>query len=452
MFLDKKKGDIVTEFVVLIIVAVILIFVVTSFGAKIWSSFFPDEDKSTLKSFEVLFSIVEAKSVSPLQYDSTMVNLYLADDYNIAFFTDGKANCREKHWYGPTVTIYNAPSDCETGKQCLCLYDDTPEIALSKKDKHVVKCQSITNVMKIDKEHFFLNDRICGSPEAYSSYIVAKRNVAGSSYLYMIPDNDSNRKLDENWSIPMCTNNANSLCYGEGDGAIVTFNDDTHMELLYNYCKTQQNVLSTSIRCIYNKGTTGADDRGCDIDCKYGEASSENIKSCNEFNKAYFGKTKYLSKDWSYKYYYMCSNSIKYYTNMKCKLNQWSAYICKNSVDGAENSKCHPPTTVDCKLEYIDPDVLVGTGQFITLYDTANPDCKKYMDTNYYPGKSTIWACKSDIVGCEAFVMNKKVDCSLKYLSDSNRIYWITYYDAKIPDCDSQIKNLFEIAYFCTTA
>jgi hypothetical protein len=471
MFLDTKKGNIVAQFVVLIVIAVIMIFVVTAFGAKIWSSFFPNEDKSSLSSFEALFSVIEAKSVSEAQYDSTILNIYLKKDYNIAFFTDGKANCAETHWYGPTVTIFNAPSECETGKQCLCLYDGELNRNRGKEDKNLVKCHTIAKTMKIDRDYFYLNNGICGSPDRYNSYIIAKRIVTTTPYLYVLPDNEGNRTLDEKWKIPMCNtpSDRGSLCLGKSDESVVTFNDDINMTMLYDYCK-KENIISTSIKCKYYDGTTGADVRGCKLDCDYGSITHETLRSCSNFNKN-FGPNneKYVSKNQNYRYYYMCDHDADYYKN-GCDISQWNVYICKASVDGAQNDDCYPYDLADmceasdgtnipdcyvtkeywitvCDIEYANADGLYSTdGKFIISYNINNANCKAYMDKNYYTNKGTVYACKSDIQGCRTFITTNKDSCSLKYMS-ANDNYWITYYDSK---CDSQVKNLFEIAYFCT--
>jgi len=457
MFLKGKKGDIVLMQIILIIIAVIMIFVVSSFGAKIWSTFFPNDDKSSVKSFSALYYIINAEAVSPLDYEMSPIGIYLKKGYYIAFFDGPTLKCSRTETYvmGTTTSStttstleYHMPSTCIPGKQCLCLYSDSPELKESKKDKSVIECDSINNKFNIDPTYFDLNNNLCtGSNMDYQGYLIIKTVNNTKPYVYVLKDTDDNRKESATWSVPVCTNDASSLCYGKKDGSVVTLNDDAGLKSIYNTCiKDPAKYKSTSVQCTYV-----ADKRTCRVNCSYGDVTAKcgtDYGSCEDFNQL-DGIAKYISKDTDYQYYYMCNND-KDYCNHGCQVYPWEVYIIKDagSSDGsAMYNTLDPETQKNCNLKYID-DIEGKYGRFLSSYNTSNPSCVDAINKVFYPDTRRMLACKSDALSCENFVTAKRTDCSIKYLSDGDKI-WITYYDLT---CDAEVKGLFSEAYFCASS
>ena len=153
MFLQGKKGseDIVLKAIIVIVVAIIMIVIVTSFGTKILGIFFPNGDKTTMKSFDLLYNVMDLEAESSLGYDLTPVTLYMTKGYCVVLFDSPVKSFKETSVtdtssYGiansSTYDLqYAAPDECgKTPKdQCLCLYDGEPSSDLGKKEKNLVE-------------------------------------------------------------------------------------------------------------------------------------------------------------------------------------------------------------------------------------------------------------------------------------------------------------------------
>ena len=490
--LKTKKGNLVAQFVVLIIIAVILIFVVTSFGAKIWQAFFPNADKSTIKSFDAIFNVINTKAISTLDHDSTTMNTYLKDDYRIIFFeSTGRLDCKIDYWGSPALATYYAPKVCTPGKQCLCLYKKPPTIAASNdmkaREQNLVKCYSFKDPINIDDKYFDLNKVTCTTtkPIPYSSYIFVEQKIypAKKSFVYVIEDNDANKIQDAKWAIPAChTTDSSNPCYGKNDGDIVKGIDQTSFDNIYKYCQNREGVAykSTSVQCVYSQG---GDD--CDVKCAPGDVtpfcgSGKKYSLCEDYNTltdnmASGFAVNYISQDEDYASYAMCEFDNKFCTvsgNSGCHISTWDVYACRDSPTGtisATGGDCSPPWPyaelgldgVDCKIKYLadlDKKILTDSGylSFITSYDDSNSKCSAYMK-KYFFDKQSIMKCKAGMnTQCDAFVQNKKkmlssnYDCDLKFIQNGQS-YWLTHYDSSNAQCDKDVKALFTTVSLCKT-
>jgi len=489
MFLKPKKGNLVAQFVVLLVVAVILIFVVSSFGAKIWQAFFPSADKSTIKSFDSVFNVFNAKAASQQDYDSTTINIYLKDGYRIIFFDGEKLECLHDHWYGPTIGTAYAPKECTKGKQCMCLYKKMPSLKqqstdMKDRESNLVKCYSFENHINIELKNFDFNNIACNNKDtdSYGSYMFIKRTIyppilpEKKDYVYVIEDNDANRALDADWSIPVCkTTDSSNPCYGKRNGDTVEATDQNSLGKIDRYCKTKDKDItykSTSVKCEYLEGGTD-----CDTNCKDSDVTDQcnvTYSTCEDYNQLISSmgfnlNVEYISADEEYKYYGMCKFDATFCDigkspggqSVGCGIADWNIYACKDSKTGATetNTDCAPPyTTVsgledtDCKVELLKnlDETTLYTGVFvgyIASYDTTNKKCNDYMIDKFYD-KQPVMVCKKDMSDmCQKYIKDKEKTCKLKFIA-YGQDYWLMHYDST---CEKDVKELFASVSFCKT-
>jgi hypothetical protein len=502
MFLKQKKGNLVAQFVVLVIIATILIFTVSSFGSKIWQAFFPSADKSTLKSFDAVFNVFNAKAISQQDYDSTTMSIYLKEGYRIIFFDEnGKLECKIKHWGMPAMGTFYAPKTCKPDKQCMCLYKeapamDKPPTDTADREKKLIKCYTFENKINVDEKYSDLNKVACNNKktEPYGTYMFIKRSVyppelpEKKDYVYVLENTEENRALDAKWRIPVCkTLYPSNPCYGKKDGDTVEATDQSSLDKIYNYCKNKEGVAykSLSVKCEYPQGGTD-----CDTNCKYGDITDKcNViySTCEDYNQLIgtMGNTisstgyrfivNYISADEEYKYYGMCNNNVAYCNvneGANCFVTTWNVYACKNSPSGTAydsygTTSCLSPqedpdlksANINCNVEFLKDlkDKVTRSGgfeSFITSYDENNAKCKEYMEKNFYE-KQSIMTCKKDKTDdCQKFIEGKErfigtsYKCQLKFIEFENE-YWLTHYDFIYPDCEKSIKELFTTVSLC---
>jgi hypothetical protein len=294
-----------------------------------------------------------------------------------------------------------------------------------------------------------MNKGICsGDGERYVSFLIIKRTEGNTPYIYILDDNETNRALDKLWNVPVCTDDAGSLCFGKTDESVVTFNDAAGIKRIYDYCiQGATKYFSTSIKCEYV-----AEKRTCRPDCSYGDVSPDcgvKYKKCEDYNQI-DGITKYISMDKDYMYYYMCNNDADF-CKLGCKSNPGEIYVSNdpNSPDGSVSYLSLDDTIKQgCNLKYL-TNIQGRDGKFLTSYDISKQICVDGINKYYNPQKNAILACKSDNAACENFINTKTVDCSIKYLSDTSNNYWITYYN---PICDADVRALFGAVSFCVKA
>jgi hypothetical protein len=452
-----KRGNIVAQFAVLLVIAVIMIFIVTSFGAKLWSAFFPSGDKSALNSFETVNTMINAVMASPYHYESNIVGIYMAKNYEMVFYYSQALSCHDVRMIGyndvrqvDASRTYYAPSECtskDTGqfKQCICLYDDDPVYNNEKrKDRRVIRCKTFDKDLAINHRYFELNQGLClkDSKDKYSSLIIAKNVTSdGKHELMILSDTDANRKLNEEWNVPMCadTGNIGGICMGVRDGTIINV-DEKNFGLIYSYCSNLEGKAykTTSVKCIYDKSQNN-----CKIDCSIGDISGKcgtTYTSCSDFNKDP-GIVQHIDKYQNYGNYQACAEDSKY-CGLGCGADYWEPYICLNTPSGEMDKTCELPQ--GCAY-----DTLMPTGmlrKFLKSYDESKPECKQFVEQKFLKTKGKILDCKAEKeFDCTIFAINKKTECDIKYLVDGS-IYWITSYDVK---CESEVLQLFDYAYFC---
>jgi len=495
MFLKPKKGNLVAQFVVLLVIAAILIFVVSSFGAKIWQAFFPSADKSTMKSFDAVFNMINTKGVSLQDYDSTNMNIYLKDGYKIIFFDDGKLECRNQHWGMPIMATYYAPKECTSGEQCICLYKKVPAVApetdTKEREKNLVRCYSFQNRINIDTTYFDLNRIVCNAKDIdpYGSYIFIKRQVypENKGYIYVLESNDTNNALDANWSIPVCkTSDLSNPCYGKRNEDVIEATDQASFDKIYSYCSNSQNnngvsYKSLGVLCEYPQGGTD-----CKTDCRQDDVASlcgTTYSKCEDYNNLQghmrdstsrddFFTATYINED-DFKNYIMCNNDRSFCNvgnSLGCNIVTLDVYAshnyisggCKNTAKGdAVVNDCLPSAStaadlegVDCKIEFLKDssgDIIESNNfvTFITSYNTNNIKCKAYINTYFYD-KQSIMTCKdSKTDECKIFIESKD-NCQLRFIADGQN-YWLTHYDSSNPDCSTKVKALFTTFSTCET-
>lgn len=493
MFLNTKsknsKGNLIAQFVVLLVVAVILILVVTSFGAKIWATFFPNSDKSTVKNFDMLYHVLNAKSVSQNPYDYTPLNIYLKKDYRILFFENDEINCGTKTIIttgggtvpttstSTTTVNYYKPSKCEKEK-CLCLYKDEPSTNIKKKDNNVVKCYQMLGQINTIKDRFQINLKTCdagtntqasafsssGTNTEYSSYLIIKYDYYNDDtqittpYIYVLEDTEYNQKINKELSIPRCRNgkdDVTKLCNGKKDGTVIEVKKQSDIKILETISKgCQPDFKSTSITCEFKPGTTNNE---CNILCKTGDETNKcttTYKNCEGYNqiKGVYD-IGYINPNHDFKYYYMCLND-KEYCNFEnnCGITILEVYANRADPSGGYDPKSN--SELSAKLEAC--KVTVNTHfnyaktqrWFITSYDDTNPECVALFDQKFYE-KQQVLACAPDKLDeCKAFINTKTTDCEILGIQNGAN-YWITHYNEDLDKCP-EIYSLFININFCT--
>lgn len=501
MFLKNKKGDITLQQVVLIVLAVAMIFIVLSFGSKIWQSFFPSADKSTTDSFNTLYNVINAKTYTDKSYDMTPVTSYIGDDYCIIYFYS-KGDSVVYYEDGKPKTFYK-PTICKN-EPCLCLYDDVNDIAdefpgneEDEKDEDIINCKPVKNSINIDDKYYDFNGAICGDDKTYTNYLIIRRSVteqgssANNPYLYILKDSDEKRaegktarELHNMWNVPICQ--GTNICGKKNADEVIYPKDDQDFDKFYNECNIQgdKHYASISITCEYD-----ASKRTCQPNCVEGDVLDEcktTYKTCEGYNQV-LGVDKYITSNIEsedYKYYYMCKNDVKYCGAQDsinrpngCEIDTIKIYARKYSevgTDSALNTESNPtynpeisgaiienelstilnPTIKEeCKIKTINIPVK-SNNVFLSSYDESIENCKTHVNKYFYE-QSTVMGCKQgSSTSCNDFIeeIKNKDFKSIKYIQNplSKEIFWITYYDSsKITD--SEINLRFEPIQKCVT-
>ncbi len=484
MFLENKsrnkKGNLIAQFLVLIIVATIMIIFVTSFGAKIWGVFFPNSDKSTLNNFEMLFNVINYNAVSEEDYESTPINIYLKEKYRILFFETNYVDCGYKSTDSNEKIMYYKPQACDNkdNLQCICLYKDEPIKELKSKDKNVVKCHTLSQNINFDSLEdpnlfFQLNRKGCNmgksmNTESYNSYLIIKYNdyidKKTVSRVYVLEDTEANRRINTELSIPRCSIKDDpllKLCNRQKDGTVLGANSELDhttnnaiLGTISQECK-KTGFNSTSIRCDFNNDKTTND---CIASCSFGDESNNICKignTCENYNqiKGIYG-INYITPNYEYKYNYMCSNDVNYCNFKNCKIKPLEFYTYKDSkLDGGFDPV--PIETKDLKQKLSDCDIKYDANLytairawFITEHDD-NSNCNKLFEENFNDKLPVITCNPNYMDKCKDFIVDKEKICELKYLSKDNQ-YWLTYYKNDKTICP-EIETLFMPIDLCYT-
>jgi hypothetical protein len=495
----NSRGEFITvSFLIKIIIAVIAIFVILAFGAKIWSALFPSGDKNTIKSFNSLYSLMNSMHQSNLPYDSGTVSLYLADDHRIFLFTkDNSIKCGKKTLYKPTY--------CETGKNCLCLYDDDPEFDNAKdRDNNVARCQEF-NTEFIAGEFQINSGDDCKIPDTapFFTVIIAamKDKNRNTKVLHVWLNNDDMRRVDTELKKPVCPQD-NTVCSLQKDGTYTTqkfyynnVGDFGYEDMLqsdkynaydktFDECNKQRNPTIIA-KCNYEPTMNK-----CELECLSPQIQcGVTYKTCEDFNEKTPGSqmTGYIRSNTQNSFLCsdnkrICTPSLTCFTliseHYNCQPGKESE--CKDFIDGSAYNgfnivrecgiKLGPYSNLNKNRITNQPADLFNYGDIIGFYDKSVTDttnqktysCKTEVQKNFQIRE--VLSCRDDknrntLNQCLQFIMvnpapiekiQKLIDeCEMKIAADNNII--ITYDYKKSSDCDKRIAEYFVPLMRCST-
>ena len=179
-----KKSNITLEFLIKLIVAAVLIFVVATVGFMIVKSILGDSSKNSKASFEALASLIESKSRVAKEYDSSTLQVYLDNTYIMVFFDKDISN--------PCGTIRYRPTWCKDNKRCACLYKGTPGTNVETADNNIVTCKTFTKDFTFDLDP----ELMCKRDGKFFAVIVEKEGNS-SIIMHLWKNNEDNRKKDQ---------------------------------------------------------------------------------------------------------------------------------------------------------------------------------------------------------------------------------------------------------------
>lgn len=134
-----KKGNLLTEFFVKIVIAFLMVGLLIWFAVALWGALFPGVDAATLKSFESLSDAIisQGNKNIPASYINTQI--YFTDSsYKILVFENEKVTFNDITWL--------RPADCKDSK-CICLYNGLPN--QEDKEENVVRCKIFPSSISI---------------------------------------------------------------------------------------------------------------------------------------------------------------------------------------------------------------------------------------------------------------------------------------------------------------
>jgi len=313
----SKKGvaTFLPTVLVKLIFAAILIVLLIWFGSKIWSAIFPSGEKNSVQSFDTLYYLLEAKAAATTHYDSTKINLYLEDNYQIMFFD------KNDRWYcnkdtsglngkaaniGLNGEFVLKPDACKS-QSCICLYKDAPyadsTASPSKKNDNVVKCTIFKN--NINMKDFDMNGNDCTRLSGkFFNLIVAEKVLGGMNQeIHVWQDNETNRQIDYTEKQPVCLAGSDPLC--------LTPSPKKHDEFLFgldvlNRCKQQSPpIVTVSAQCVFDDTLNK-----CNLKCQGPGLDCDNgVTSCSDYQKYRNDGSmtaQYMSKDSAG--YWACEN------------------------------------------------------------------------------------------------------------------------------------------------
>jgi len=405
---------------------------------------FSSEYKSTLKSFETFHSVINSKSQSTKDYDSTYLTLYIADDYTVCLYSkDPSKACAQ---------LEKPKKDCKSEKGCLCLFEG----------EVVKKCLDIDGVFDIGAYQMYTIEisqyvNFQGMPvgggntevkkKTFNSIIVAVQNVNNKPrILYVWQENDVNVALDKELSKPLCPNNDN-ICYKQKQDELLK--GTSLYSKVFEECLKSHNKETIVAKCSFSNNRC---DLSC-IDMDMGCANS--IQKCSDYSR--------YSDDGLFSNYFivkdspsewMCMNDIttcKVSGTNSCKISEPFAFVCSeskpdncNAFINNDASKCNV-TLYGYTLAAMP---IIGFYEDKSNKDYA--DCKKAVEQ--YFDKTEILACKYS-KNCNEFLLEVSMDdykdCDFLFMVTGGAQTVLLEYDSSKNICKSLVEQYFEKAQVC---
>lgn len=457
----NKKGDVIgfiPMILLKLIFATLLILLITWLIVSLWLSIFGNVNKTEKDNFETLFKLMESKSKSSIDYDSTKLTVYLvktgilSTDHTIQFF-------------GPDETFLNCaggkamkrPSDCgDIQKSCLCLFDSDPDRHPDESDDDLIECKTFSTAFKIESKDFQISNKSNDCKRIidneYMQLIVGVQNSAGKRRVFVWENTPENRKLDEQLKKKECPEKT-GLCAGKKDSEIVYDLQQVAIEC----SRKDPNKFYSEAKCVFD-GTK------CNIECTGVECSK--IQTCEDFN---------INKD-----FYVTGTQEEYFCknracNKQCSGNLIEQYTC---LSGKEKD-CKDLIN-DVKIPDFIANCAVEIGQFSSLtsgtkdysnakmtevgdiigYDskkqnTNNIQCKAEIE-KYFKKYNVLVCIPGKSAGCNSFVLPNPTPpkdiqdmlntCGINPQKGGKTVF-ITRYDV----CND-LTNYFTDAYNCADA
>jgi hypothetical protein len=453
----NKKSNLVLQFIILIIIAAIMIFVVTAFSMKIFEAIFPSSDKATIKSFDILYTTLDLKSKDLRNYDSTMMTIYLYDDYQVILFKPGSGVvCAAK--------TYNRPSDCtDTNKNCLCLYNDLPDSA--DKNKNIEKCYTFANDFKISAFELSNNSADqCLKPgnQQFHSIIIVAKSDGTNHEIFVWLNTEENRKKDADLNKKMCPTKTNDVCSGNADGEGVygvSLSDKINTQ-----CKlTNPNSKAWSGICSYSETT-----KQCTLNCIEDVYCSMRTR-CEDYYSI-DGNTVSNTFDYMIKGYmsedYCANDHCGFGGGNKCTVQDFGHLVCKNSASGEaskdSNDPCYFP---NCGTFYMERPL----ENYVQNYDASKCTPEQivkitrnfqYVDGVYFSERTGLvdmcdfvqaqleGTMKSTNTNLGGTTISGVGECTFKYKESGQKKY-IMYYDTANIKCKTGVDACFNHIYYC---
>jgi energy-coupling factor transporter ATP-binding protein EcfA2 len=344
---NSRKGNLVLQFVVLLIITLIMIFVISAFGVKIFEGFFPSTDSSTTKSFTALYTAMNTKSLSTKNYDSVKLGTYIAKDHGIYFFDNSATGCIRG------IVKISRPTACDGKASCLCLlkgpieHSGTP----ADTDKYVKVCKDFNQTFSINQDTLSLYNSGCGTSTTNQFYNIIIAHT-GEKTMVIMESNESSRKYDDEMKKLTCPTIADSvspsyICSGKKDGEILTGKE------VFDACSEYNKTWNVFVaECKYD---TNKYPKRCELNCEKWKFDCETMipnsdTGCDAYNQGGIVRV----NDQDYKYLLEGNlNTDKSYGETSnyfaCNLDLEACQISKNG------NGCEAKTAADIPS--------VGTGQ-----------------------------------------------------------------------------------------
>jgi hypothetical protein len=456
----EVEGD-VPMILVKLIFASLLILLVTWLLVSLWMAMFGNDNKTEKDNFETLYKLIDAKSKSTTEYDSTRVTIYLVQtkgitgilttDHTIQFFSPNEDPIQ----CAGGDPLYR-PSDCgDKTLPCICLYDSDPDRPQDDKDDDVIECKQFSTSFDIANDDFQLvdysDDCLRTIDNEYMKLIVGVQNSGGKRRVFVWQDTPENRALDIQLQKNNCPNTA-GLCKDKKDSEIITDFKQVNDEC----AKADPSKFYSEAKCVFNG-------KECSVKCTGTDCSS--IKTCQDFN---FNKDYFVEKSSEE---YLCKNKI---CGKTCSGNLIEQYTClpnkEQECKDLINDVTIPDFISNCAVvigpfssltsgnKNYDNAKMTELGDIIgfdsTKQNTANIQCQSEIEK--YFKKYPVLVCKSG-VDCIPFVRkspppSKDIqdlldNCKINPMS-AGRTVTITRQDVIC----AELNNYFTSAYNCADA